>query len=406
METLERVEAPEFDFKGFRASVGRHSIHEYPAMLHYLLVQNLINKYSNKGDLIYDPFCGSGVSVVEALRLNRKAVGTDINPLALLIADVRTSNLDTDSIKSHLTSLQKNWFNLTPDIPTVKNINYWFKEQAIRDLGKLRTFIKEIKDRKILNFFLTTFSQTVRECSNNRKGEFKRYRIPEEKLKEYNPDVFQTFFHLAYYYLEILSKDILPSQEVSLLLHDVRKTIPINNVKLIITSPPYGDSKTTVAYGQFSSFSFDWLKGLNPYGDSNLKLDSLCLGGKKIDEIFQLPSEHLYRALDEIKKVDKKRAKEVYSFFYDYFYSIKQITNTLSSKAYVCFIVGNRTVKGIQISMDFITAEFFEHFGLKVENIFVRKISNKRMPSKNSPSNRAGKTSNTMLNEYIVILRK
>lgn len=406
MKVLERTQAPEFDFKEFKASVGRHSIHEYPAMLHYLLVRTLINKYSNEEDLIYDPFCGSGVSIVEALKLNRKAIGTDINPLALLIAEIRASNLDVESIRSYLSFLQKNWSVLVPDIPTIKNINYWFKEHVIEDLGKLRTFIKEIKDKKVFNFFLVVFSQTVRECSNNRKGEFKRYRLPEKKLKEYNPNVFKTFNNLANRYLEILSKDTLPSQEFSLLLHDVRKNIPISNVNLIITSPPYGDSKTTVAYGQFSSFSFDWLKGLNPYGDSSLKLDSLCLGGKKIKENLQLPSDSLYRTIYEIKKLDEKRAIEVYSFFYDYFQSIKQITNTLSKNAYVCFIVGNRTVKGIQIDMDFITAEFFEHFGLEVENIFVRKISNKRMPSKNSPSNKAGKTSNTMLNEYIVILRK
>jgi len=406
MICVERIKYPQFDFKEYKASEGRHSIHDYPAMLHYKLVNNLIRNYSSKDGVVYDPFCGSGVSVVESLKLERQAIGTDINPLALLIADVRASNLDVNLACKHLEKLERQWKALTPDIPSVKNIDYWFKDYVINGLGKVRQFIKSIGDKNILKFFLVAFSQTVRDVSNNRKGEFKRYRLDEKRLKDFNPNVFKTFISNAYKYLDVIKCDNLPYQGYSLFLHDVRKEIPISNVDLVITSPPYGDSKTTVAYGQFSSFSFDWLKGLNPYGDSDLKLDSFCLGGKKAKEQKALPSDTLYKVLNKIEEVDSKRALEVYSFFYDYYLSIKQIVKTLNSSATVCFIVGNRTVKSIQIEMDFITAEFFESFGLTLESIFVREISNKRMPSKNSPSNKAGKTSNTMLNEYIVIMRK
>jgi len=405
MKCIERIKYPEFDFKEYKASEGRHSLHEYPAMLHYLLVSYLIKNYSEEDSIIYDPFCGSGVSIVESLKLNRKVFGTDINPLALLIADVRASNFDTDTIMDVLDKLSTDWNNLTSDIPEVKNINYWFKNYVIKDLGKIRTFLKTVKDEDVFKFLLVVFSQTVRDVSNNRKGEFKRYRLSEEKLNQFNPDVRNTFFSLAERYLKIIETDIMPSKDFKLFLQDVRLPIPIKNVDLIITSPPYGDSKTTVAYGQFSSFSFDWLRGLNPYGDSGLSLDSLCLGGKKIREQKELPSEYLYDALKTIEKIDKKRALEVYSFFYDYYLAIMQIVKTLNDDANVCFIVGNRRVKGVQIEMDLITAEFFESFGLTLENIFVREISNKRMPLKNSPSNMVGKTSNTMLNEYIVILR-
>lgn len=406
MKTLQRIRTNFLDFKGIKASTGRNSIHDYPAMLHPLLVEYLVKNYSSEGDLVYDPFCGSGVSVVESLKQNRKVVGTDINPLALLIADVRAFNFDTGKLKEFLSLFKHRWNTLTSDVPEVKNIDYWFKNYVIRDLGKIRSFLKAIDDENVFKFFLVVFSQTVRNVSNNRNGEFKRYRLSKDKLKAFNPVVFNTFVELAKSYIDLIESEPIGSQRYSLFLHDVRKEILINNVNLVITSPPYGDSKTTVAYGQFSSFSFDWLKGLNPYGDSDLKLDSNCLGGKKIKEQVSLPSDNLYRALYEIEKVDRKRALEVYSFFYDYYISIKQIVKTLSDKAKVCFVVGNRTVKGVQIDMDFITAEFFESLGLTAENIFVREISNKRMPSKNSPTNQAGKTSNTMLYEYIVVMQK
>jgi site-specific DNA-methyltransferase (cytosine-N4-specific) len=50
--------------------------------------------------------------------------------------------------------------------------------------------------------------------------------------------------------------------------------------------------------------------------------------------------------------------------------------------------------------------DFFKYFGLKFENIYVRNIINKRMPTKNSPTNTRGRVDLTMKNEYIVILKK
>jgi len=72
----------------------------------------------------------------------------------------------------------------------------------------------------------------------------------------------------------------------------------------------------------------------------------------------------------------------------------------------VCYVVGNRRVKGIQISLDYFTIETFEKEGFKHINTFVRNIPNKRMPSKTSPSNQKGKNVSTMLHEFIVILQK
>ena len=373
----------EFDFKEYKASEGRYAIHEYPAMFHYKVVNKLIQDYSSPDNTIYDPFCGSGVAIVEGLKLGRYPIGTDINPIALLITDVRSSNINVDNADQ-----------------------YWFKEYVINDLGKLRQFIKTIKDDKLFKFFLVVLSQTVRQVSNNKKGEFKRYRLNEEKLKHFHPNSLNTFLNNAYKYLTIIKQEPLPSNHYSLFLHDIRKEISISNVDLVITSPPYGDSKTTVAYGQFSIFSVEWLRGLNPYGDTNVKLDTLCLGGQRTKERILLPSHTLHAILNQINTVDHKRSLEVYSFFYDYYLSIKNISQTLNNNATVCFIVGNRTVRGVNIRMDLITAEFFESCGLRLENIFVRNIFNKRMPYKNSPSNKVGQTSNTMQHEYIVIMKK
>ena len=385
----------DYNFKGYVASANRHAIHQYPAMLHYKMVESLIKEFG--GDILYDPFCGSGVSIVESLRQNKKVYGTDINPLALLIADVRAKNYNKDKL---LNIFERIRLNYDPDIPQIKNMNYWFKEKNIEQLGKIRSFIKTIEDIEIKKFFLVVFSQAIRNSSLNKNGEFKRYRIKD--IDRFDIDSFEEFERIFFLYINKLES--LPFQDYTLLKHDTREPIPLNNVDIIITSPPYGDSKTTVAYGQFSSFSLDWLKELNPYGYGDLKLDSKMLGGKKI-EVKELPSNAFYNIFRKIKKIDETRALEVFSFFYDLYLAIKNIVNTLNTNATVCFIVGNRMVKGVQIPMDKICAQIFESLGLKLIDIRVRTISNKRMPSKNSPTNKVGEKSSTMLNEYIVIMK-
>ena len=63
-------------------------------------------------------------------------------------------------------------------------------------------------------------------------------------------------------------------------------------------------------------------------------------------------------------------------------------------------------MKGVQIPLDYFTAESFEKQGFSHETTIVREIPNKRMPSKTSPSNKPGAKVATMKNEYIVVMTK
>ena len=94
------------------------------------------------------------------------------------------------------------------------------------------------------------------------------------------------------------------------------------------------------------------------------------------------------------------------SFLNDYWFSIQNVANTVRKGGIVCYVVGNRNVKGVQIPLDYFTAETFERCGLHHIITLVREIPNKRMPSKTSPTNISGVKVDTMSNEYIVILEK
>jgi 16S rRNA G966 N2-methylase RsmD len=69
-------------------------MHRYFARRPYNVFQELIKHYTEEGDIILDPFCGGGVTVVEGLRLRRRVIGVDINPLATYVTEMEIRPLD------------------------------------------------------------------------------------------------------------------------------------------------------------------------------------------------------------------------------------------------------------------------------------------------------------------------
>ena len=211
--------------------------------------------------------------------------------------------------------------------------------------------------------------------------------MPIDKIKLFNPNTFKLFEEKASRNLKGLKEyNSIPHRPCTIIA-DFNSTIdipsdilPDNSVDIVVTSPPYGDSRTTVAYGQFSRWANEWFNFENAQN-----LDSI---------------------LNCIKALDEKRYFEVISFLNDYHESIKNVAKTIRNGGTACYVVGNRNVKGTQISLDFFTAEMFEKYGFKHKITLVREIPNKRMPSKTSPTNKTGKKVSTMNNEYIVILDK
>ena len=177
--------------------------------------------------------------------------------------------------------------------------------------------------------------------------------------------------------------------------------IPDEGVHLIVTSPPYGDSRTTVAYGQFSRLANQWLGN-----EDASQVDNILMGGVKKGENKKFESNTLNVTVNKIRQQDKNRSKDVISFFIDYEKSIRNISKTIKSGGYACFVVGNRSVRGITIPTDEITKDYLESNGFKHIETVIRNIPNKRMPSENSPTNITGKKASTMKNEFIVVCKK
>jgi hypothetical protein len=333
--------------------------------------------------------------------------GFDINPLAVLISKVKFTKIPVNEFTEIRQILIKNVFEFLENNikylkhPQITNIEFWFSKEVINKLTVIQHFINQIENENIRNFFLIPFSETVRECSYTRNNEFKLYRMKLEDVLIFKPDVIGVFFKKLEEIFATYMKFYFPKLGNEVDVNVQYSTFqPQNNFfDVVLTSPPYGDSRTTVAYGQFSTLSNEWL-GVQ-YAR---KIDGMLMGGVKPK--FNITEGVISGYISQINEVDNKRALEVSSFYNDLGDSIKKVANSVKKGGKIIYVVGNRTVKNVQLPTDQFIAEKFEENGFKHMFTYERTLSNKAMPSKNSPTNKTGKTVNTMLFEYIVVCEK
>ena len=464
LDMLNQLPQNYWDFKDSDTSELVHGIHSYPAMMIYPISRNLIEIVKSNKEItsLLDPFAGSGTVLVEAMLADIPEIyGNDLNPLARLLSKVKTTILDINLLQETFKNITQNidqlykkykkfitiiddyminkkklditaktgWGNNAPQYleeffqknsinlrtPNFYNLGFWFKPRVIFELQLIKNVINTIDNKDIKDFYLIAFSETIRLVSNKRNGEFKMYRMQADKILRFQPDVKNTFFkqieksiQKEKEFIENLNLANLPHVKIVNNNAKELEDIPDNSIDLIITSPPYGDSKTTVAYGEFSRLSLQWLNLENLTEENIRSIDKNLMGGIKLknhpDNIIH--SNTFHNSFHRIKEIDEKRAYDVYSFYYD----LEKIIETLSKKmridGYQFWVVGNRTVRDENLKTDIIIREIAKEYGMTYLCTIDRNILNKVLPSKNSPTNQTGKTVSTMVNEHIVVLKK
>jgi len=405
-----------WDFRTANTKQYTHCFHSYPAMMIPQVAGRILDEFGNNAKILFDPYCGTGTSLVEANIRGIDGIGTDINPLARLIAKVKTIVIPLDLLDRYLKdfndfifSIRLEGQNINPKIPNFKNIDYWFKKETQFFLAIIKEYIEKIDNQNVKDFFKVAFSETVREVSLTRNSEFKLYRMSKKQIEKFNPDVFSVMAEklirnrrgMMEYISIKRNNSVSKIYDFNTVYEIPRNIITPESVDIIVTSPPYGDSRTTVAYGQFSRLANQWL-GFEKFNE----VDKRSMGGIRKKEFRYFDFEPLDMILEQIAQKDNKRVYDVISFYIDYEKSISNISKIVKNEGVVAYVVGNRRVKGIEIPNDEITREFFERNGFKHIKTIIREIPNKRMPKRNSPTNIQGLTETTMNYEYIVILQK
>lgn len=406
----------DWTFSGEDTRQITHCYHDYPARMIPQIARQFFKLFGKKtAATVFDPYCGTGTSLVEGFIRGFDVIGSDLNPLARLIAKSKVTSIKLNDLDRKINAfnrrvLQNPTTDYITNISGVSRLDFWFKEDVAQKLSFIKSFIEEISDCKIKLFFQVAFSETVREVSNTRTSEFKLYRYNKKTLENFQPDVFGIMSSKLtrnrkglFDFLSIIGKlPKIPNSDVYE-LNTVENVPPSLSEKIdyVITSPPYGDSQTTVAYGQYSRLSAAWLDLNEP-----AKTDSKLMGSKRAKQIESFDCEKLDYAIEKISQADEKRAKDVSSFYADLRKSISNTSKLLKKNGIACYVVGNRCVKSVCLPTDSAVQTFFEKNKFEHLKTFHREIPNKRMPLRNSPSNKVGKTEKTMDREFIIVMRK
>jgi len=127
-----------WDFEDANTKTLSHCFHNYPAMMIPQVAARLLEKYGKNVNLLFDPYCGTGTSLVEANVRNINAIGTDLNPLARLIAKAKTTTINIQTLDLYLKDFNDWLFSLrfgikksnSIVIPKFNNIDYWFTKDV------------------------------------------------------------------------------------------------------------------------------------------------------------------------------------------------------------------------------------------------------------------------------------
>jgi DNA modification methylase len=77
-----------------------YTMHKYFARRPWNVFSQLVSHYSSPGEIVLDPFCGGGTTVVESLKLRRRAIGVDLNRVATYITEMECQSVDIESLKN------------------------------------------------------------------------------------------------------------------------------------------------------------------------------------------------------------------------------------------------------------------------------------------------------------------
>lgn len=416
----------EWSFKGFKTDLYTHKIHKYPAMFIPQVVRKLITLYSKEQDTVLDIFNGSGTTLVECNLLNRKSLGIELNPLAVLISKVKITPVSVSCLYESLQYIKNTFFNTNYPfaIRTFKNIDYWYSPYMIECLSKLTHIINNINSVDVSDFFKVCLSEILREVSWCKHSGFKMHRDSKKIEKDIsNFELFTKFEHVSLSNIRSMDtySNAVSTNQAKLYNHNStlqHSDIKPNSVDLIITSPPYGDSQTTVAYGQYSRLSMQWLD-ITPSTGSVINLDKFLLGGQPkkdadysniLKQSSTLHSAYMYYSSTintgvEASKI-RSRLECILAFYQDLYAALKNANIYLKPNKYFILVTGSRVVLNYKLHTDIIVSEFAEQLNFKTVSVFYRNIENKRMPNKVSATNIAGEVAPTMTKESIVILKK
>lgn len=284
-DPIAAIESVDWAFADADTSYLSHDIHPYPAKFIPQIPATAIRLLSARGDLVLDPFGGSGTTALEALRLGRRAVSLDANPLSALVGRVKTARLtepDRTGLRAFRTYLTTQLRDLPrpPErliekcgdwIPRIPNLEKWFSPESVGELAMIRAAAHDLPE-VAHDVAMLALSRIVVSAS---------FQDSETRYASKPRDVeagatLRMFLATLDVVLRRVEKT---ASTVRYGLSDFRTCdarelrqgiLPDCSVDLVVTSPPYGNATDYHLYHRFRLF---WI-GEDPVAMGRIEIGS------------------------------------------------------------------------------------------------------------------------------------
>jgi len=383
-EAISHLKAIDWSFTDDDTRFLGHDLHPYPAKFIPQIPGTLVSLLSSRGELVFDPFGGSGTTALEAIRLGRRAVSLDANPVAALIGRVKTARVGEEAttelhllhaaLRAFLASMPKNPATLVEKYgshaPTITNREKWFPDSSYGELAHVRFRISAMSDAIARDIAFLALSRTVLAAS---------FQDSETRYKSVPRDipVGETTKRFVKEF-ESVMKSVARNASATrygvsrFVTGDVRQLspeeLPDGSVDLIVTSPPYGNAMDYHLYHRFRLF---WL-GHDPIAFGKTEIGS-----------------HLKH---------QRESSGFDTYFDDMLKAVAGMSRVLKNGRYAVLVIGDSVYKGETHDTARLLADRAGELGFDTADVFEREV-HKVKRSFTPAGRRASK-------ESILVLRK
>lgn len=427
---IKAISSETLNGENYSRSDFARSILNYPAMMVPSVQEPIIEALSyalNKNVSLMDPFMGASNTLVTGMKYGMNVFGQDINPLSILLSQVKTSFYQKEELIDADKRVISTINGDNSDVIEISfiNIDKWFTKDIQAELSKIYRAIRREQNLKIRKFFWVVLAETIRLTSNDRTSTFKMHMRPIEEINSRQISAIKTFTSVSKKniknisdYISVLIQSGHIKKEkyvknIDVVWGDTNSEIKTKKTfNLLVTSPPYGDNQTTVTYGQFSYLPLQWIPVEDiddsiaiDYLKTAQSIDNKSLGGQVKESINEIEervfekSKTLKKFVTQFKDNERKKAEKVTRFINDLDNSIDKMLPRMRKDSFLVWTIGNRNVNKQVVQNDLILKELFTHKGVSLFTDLEREILSKRMPGRNN-------FSNTMSKEKIVIFIK
>jgi DNA modification methylase len=390
-----------------------HGYYTYPAKFIPQLAARLIRELTNENDMVIDPFMGSGTTVVEAMVQGRIGVGVDINPVAHLIARVKTTPIEPATLKPVYEKIAddlESTKRVQIDAPKNERIDYWFPQEQKERLAILLQRIGEIGDEAMRDFFLVAFAQILKACSIWLQRSVK----PTRDLHKTPADPFDAFQKQARYMLkqnQIFWETVPPRVRANVSAYRIvqcvdARQLPVADgaASLVVTSPPYVTSYEYADLHQLAALWFEYYQSLPEFRKRFI--------GTAYSERAHIDLKSQIAARIGAELGENKKSREVQHYFADMLECFSEMRRALKIGGKACIVIGNTELQGVKILNAQVFVEQMQNIGFGIHCIIKREIPSKILPQTRDPASgkfTSAKNSGKVLAypvEYILVMEK